>query len=80
MVDKVLTYNRETEWAAAQAVVKPDQSQGTQQAPSCRPLLSQEGRRHARNLPPHFGPLNNFKSYHLWGDYQGVLCVHAKSL
>ena len=28
MVDKVLTYNRETEWAAAQAVVKPDQSQG----------------------------------------------------
>ena len=31
MVDKVLTYNREVGWAAAQAVVK---SQGSHKAPS----------------------------------------------
>ena len=65
MVDKVLTYNREMEQTAPQVVVKPDQSQGTQRVPSYCPLLSQEGRRQALNLPCHFGPLSNYRSYHL---------------
>ena len=48
---------------------EPGQSQGPQWVSSCCPLLSQEGSRQALNLPCHSDPPNNYRSYHLWGEW-----------